>query len=719
MDLSKLTDEQLQAMYSKTAATTSSPTELSRLSDDELRSAYLKSRNNSGSLLQDWGTDLKENVQGIVNAVTSPIETAKGLYGIGEGLVSKLKTPGTILLNNMTKSPEIAALDNDIERQKAGFRERGADAVGQMLTDDLSDPLHTLKHRPFTAANYVSTIASGGTLLPGRVGAAAGTISNATNLPGLALRGVARGLAPLQDYARTAGQVDHAGVRTRQALSREFEVPLTRGQIADDASILSREDNLRYAREGQAQTVMRGFDATQDEQIAAATSRLREGMSGRQNAMTPDEIGDVLGTTYQTERQAARNRVSTLYDRAFNLDHLAAAGARSDVPIESVYGLRNALETAFIHSDRPMVPTPELTPATFRAIQMINEFSETGGIRSSFPRATMPPQGAATGQPLVTGISWNQMDTLRKHLNGLRSQARTNPADLAGMRRVLDVFDDSMGQLNPLLNEARSAHSMRVQRFDPQRTNAAGVNTFLGTIANESNPGKLIFDKLFNSNAIRNGTAGPMLQQLSDIAGHNPQAMAAVREGMLNRLMTNLKTGEAYSPKISANNIRDALGGQSSNAYRMVFGPDELAQLGRYQELLDQIGMTRTARNPSKTSYNVNPMLKSMRGAVLGDAIGHGAGAATGIPMAGPIGGAIGAGIGSGLDGLLGNVRDHRAALRAVSGDYTAPSTPPRIANGLAGTIGGIQTGVRKFNGALAPGVLSLMLLEQERKNKR
>lgn len=669
-----------------------------------------------------WATDVyndgKATVEGVINAVTSPLETAKGAFNaFVMGPASKL-AHATGLVDAATKDsdPAITAFNREIEKQKAAFRERTTDAVVDQVKEDFSDPVYTATHKPFTTLNYISTIAAPGALLPGRAGLMAGRISNATNLPGHALNGIGRAAGLVGDYAHTAGRVDRAGVATRQALSDEFGVRLSPGQVADDFAILSREDNLRHARGGQSAKLMHEFDTAQDASITRATDRIREGLTGAQTAMGPDDVGRVLGEVYGTERQAARNRVSRLYDRAFDPAELAAAGVRADVPIESVYGLRNAIETAFVHGDRPMIPTPELTPATYRAIQMINNFSQTGGIRSSFNSMTMPPPGAATGQPLVTGISWQQMDQLRKHLNGLRSQARTNPADLAGMRRVLDVFDDQLGQMNPLLNQARDAHGMRMQRFEPQRTNAAGVNGFLQAIANESNPGKLIFDRLFNSNAIKSGTAGPLIEQLTQIMGHSPEAMSAIREGMLVRLTTNLKTGEAFSPKITSNNIRDALGGQSSSAYRMLFGADDLAQLGRYGDLLDQIGTTRAAQNASKTSYNLAPVLERLTGAVAGGFAGHGAGAAMGGAVAGPVGSVVGAALGDRAMSFGTNVLNHAAAQRTVTGQYTPPRVAPIVANGLAGGLTGFRAGVNELGGVLPPGILVQLQEEQERK---
>lgn len=292
----------------------------------------------------------------------------------------------------------------------------------------------------------------------------------------------------------------------------------------------------------------------------------------------------------------------------------------------------------------------------------------------------------------MTGINWNQMDLVRKILNGMREGARNNPTDLAGMRRILDVFDEEMGRANPLLNQARQAHMQRVQMFDPRRTNAQGINSFLGTIANDQNPGKLIYDRIFNGNALKNGTAGPLIQQLGQIIETNPQATSALREGMMNRLLVNAKTGEAYSPLITANNIRDALGGQSADMYRMVFGQAELGQLQRYSELLRHVGTTRAAQNPSRTSYNVNPGVRKFKGRALGALAGHG----TGIPGAE----AAGYYIGGKVDDMLANRTSMRAAQRAIT-----PYVPPAPASNP-----GNMADFQRLSQAIGrPGVLSML----------
>jgi hypothetical protein len=411
---------------------------------------------------------------------------------------------------------------------------------------------------------------------------------------------------------------------------------------------------------------------------------LRSGMTGTPFALTPGEIGDAMGTAYQGARQAAKNRVSGLYDRAFNPDELAANGIADHVPIETVYGLANNIEHAFTYPEHgsPLIPTKENAPNTTAAIDRLRQFSDTGGFPSAFNKFSKP---GPNGTPV--GVSWQGIDTMRRTLDGLRKASVSNPYDAMAMRRLMDVFDSEIGKTNPLLNDARAAHAERMSTFEPQRTNAQGVNPVLSAISNDANPGNLIYNKLFGNNSISNGTAGPILDQLGSIMMSDPRAMSALREGMLNRVFQNEKTGAAHSPKIAANNIRDALNGQGAGIYQSVFDPVQLAKLQRYGDLLDHIGTTRPAINASKTSYNVTPGVRNGAAGVAGAFLGEGIGHTSGIPYAGPVMGYAGMKLGSAVDNAANNVLAHARAQRAVSGNYTPSSVPPQVAGNVASAI--------------------------------
>jgi hypothetical protein len=662
-------------------------------------------KSDSGSLVGDVLADAG-HVAGGHNAVRHPADTADAMWQLTKGVASKLigQSGRDAIIDAKGEPPEVAALDKEIERQKKARDERALDTlVDQKKADygSLEAAGHTALHKPFSTLLDLSSVLAPAASLPGRVGATAGVLSDVTNVPGQAIRLAAKPIGMIGDYARSAAKIDPSIIAKRQAQSQQYGIPLTQGQVSGDASLLSKEDNMRYGRDGQAPKVMKEFDGRQDEAIANATDGLRSGMTGQPAAMTPAEIGDTLSDAYKSTALAAKRAVTAKYDAAFDPQALAKAGVESDLPIEAVYGLKNKIEDSFLHPDRPgglLVPTDATAPNTMAALKMLDQFSETGGIGSAFNKVTRPPNGPLPGDtaaPTVSGISWQQMDLVRKMLNGLRSGARANPTDLAGMRRVMDVFDEELGKRNPLLNHARSAHQARVSVFDPQRTNAQGVNPILKTLANDNNPGQLIYNKLFNGTAMKNGEAGPIVDALKAIVGNNPQAVQALREGMLNRLFE--KDGSALSPKKTATAISKSLEGAPGQVYAQLFSPRELAKLSDYGDLLDHVGTTRTAQNASKTSYNF-PWLKHRTGAGIAGAAGAALGHATGIPYAGEAGLMAGAAIGSGLDNWLAFARAQKLANGA---HYSPPTIVPAIARAGAGgadVLNALSPGVRQLS---------------------
>lgn len=654
----------------------------------------------TGSLIEDWVKDAGNVAGDFVHMITSPIETAEGAWDMTKGVASKLLGQGgrDSITDATEKTPEARALMRDINKQKKARDERSVDALVRDKTEDygsLQAAGDTALHRPFTAALDLSTILAPGRMLPGRTGRALGAASDAVNPINAAARGVAAVARPIGAYARSSSRVDRNAVAENRGLGREFEVDQTRGQISNDPRILGQEDRLRYegGTGGEAQRVMREFDERQQGQLDAAGDRVRSGMSGSRDALSPQRIGDVISSQYTSARNAARARVRDLYDRAFNADELAAAGVAADVPIETVMGLPNQIRTSFMHPDRPggiLVPTPETTPSAMRAMQMVDRFSQNGELQSAIPGLTAPSMRDPLGGRMTpTGINWQQMDLMRKMLDGLRRGAASNPTDRAAMRRIMDVFDEQMGRANPLLNDARAAHMRRVQLFDPQRTNAKGTNSVLKDLSNDNNPGRTIYNALFEGAPLKRGEAGPLIQQLQTMFGSNAPAMRAIREGMLQRLLIDKKTGENLSPVRTARAITEALDGPQAEIYASLFPPAEIHRLRRYGELLDHIGRTRTAQNPSKTSYPMLKYMKARDGAGVGTAVGSLVGAAIGGPFAAPVGGAVGGAAGGALDNLLA----FRRAQRAISGDYTPPRVYPRVARTMGLLDSGIQAG--------------------------
>jgi hypothetical protein len=723
-DLSSLSDDEL--MRIATGVSEQPVNDLSAMSDEELLKivggkpdAPKNDRKaKSGSLPLDWARDAGHVAGDFYEMITNPQQTAEGVWELTKGVASKLlgQSGRDSITDATEQTPEARALMRDINKQKKARDERSVDALIADKTEDygsLEAAGDTALHRPFTAALDLSTVLAPGRMLPGRAGRALGAASDAINPINAAARAVGRVTRPIGEYARSSARVDRNAVNGNRGLGREFGVDQTRGQISNDPRILAMEDRLRYegGAGGEAQRVMQAFDDNQLRQLEGAGERVRSGMTGAREALTPSRIGEVISNEYTSARNAARDRVRGLYDRAFDPDALAAAGVASDVPIETVMGLPNQIRTAFMHPDRPggiLVPTPETTPSAMRAMTMLDRFGQSGEIHSAIPGMTAPSMRDPLGGRMTpTGIGWQQMDLMRKMLDGLRRGAASNPTDRAAMRRIMDVFDEQMGRSNPLLNEARAAHMERVRLFDPQRTNAKGSNSVLKDLSNDNNPGQTIYNALFEGAPLKRGEAGPLIQQLQTMFGENAPAMQAIREGMLQRLLVDKRSGQSLSPVKASRAIREALEGPQAEIYAALFPPAELHRLARYGELLEHIGTTRAAQNPSKTSYPLLKYARARDGAGVGAAVGAGVGASVG----GPIGGAVGAAVGGGAGGALDNLLAFRRAQRAVSGDYSAPVIYPRVARTMSMIDNGVQAGTPSM-GRL--GIISGLLDDQE-----
>jgi hypothetical protein len=414
---------------------------------------------------------------------------------------------------------------------------------------------------------------------------------------------------------------------------------------------------MRHGARGPgAERTIQDFGQDQLEALQNAQSKLRD------VDLNGNDIGDILGEDFRNANAAARRQVSALYDRAFDPDALAQAGVAPNVPIESVYGLRNKLAQTF-GEDSDLVVSPALTPYTDRAIKLLSDFSDKAGVPSTFPKRTMPPAGE-----LVSGIDWRLAEDVRKRLNVLRRNAAStgNAADLSGMRQVLDVFDEELGKSNPLLNEARAAHAARVAHFEPQRLNAAGTNPILRSLSNANETGQAIYNRLFGGATMKRGEAGALVDQLRSIYGEGSSGMRAVKEGALRRLMVD-PNGNLLSPQKTATAIRNALNGPQGPVYRALLSPEELSRLQRYADTNGIVGAATAARNPSKTSYG---LIRS----ILGEALRHktaGLGVVLGAPF-GPGGMAAGGVIGDIVGRTAGkSIEDRlglRAARKAVSG---------------------------------------------------
>ena len=477
-----------------------------------------------------------------------------------------------------------------------------------------------------------------------------------------------------------------------KSLGDEFKVPLTSGQLTDIGAQKGLEDQLRHGAYGQtAKTQLAEFGADQNQALNEAAAKARRDVTGSPTKMDPETIGKTLVQEFNVEDTAAKRAVTQAYDDSFDAAKLQAAGAQPAASRADVRNLSPNLDNAFVDQATGVVEqvTPVLNPNTIEGVKFLKQFSETGVLPGAFPNAA-PPANMLTGP-----TDWKTVESARKYINGLRVMAKANPADARSLGMVLDAFDNTFTPGNPLIGTARKLHSERVNLFRPQKKNAVGINSPLEILSNPQNAGMAAYNRIMDG-AIKTGEGAPMIAHLQKVFANNPQAMTALKEGMLSRILVNKKTNEVLTAGKARTALQTALTGQEGAAYREIFQGSDLSTMGRFQDLLERIAKTSHAENPSKSGYLPSQLIRKSSAALKGGAAGAVLGALAGmpIPVIGPfLGGAIGTGLGTSMGAAVAAGAGNRAANRAVSGGLPRTVRPRPVgyfANEAAKPVGGV-----------------------------
>jgi hypothetical protein len=529
----------------------------------------------------------------------------------------------------------------------------------------------TMAENPFSFAGDVASVVP---LVPKGIGAAKAAITTPRIIPAAdaaaaAQRLTAAGfknvdnLTPTQlDRVREYGNKhgwdkDVVGHEYRRALFDEFDVPPTESMVTKSNAHLLEEDRMRAGSRGpEAMTIINDADQARLGSLDGATNKIRTDLTGNPTPMPPAAIGETISERFGVAHDAAKKNVREAYDRAFNPDELQQAGVPSHVPETTLRGLTHEITNKLVGGDRPFVATKETAPNTMKAVEALNDYARTGRLPSAIPGEPLPPGGAA-------GVSWQSADLMRRYINGLRESSKMNPTDLMGTRRVIDAFDEQFGKANPLLNDARRMHKERVELFDPNRNRAgAGVSNVLKAAGNTENTGYTLYNKLFGGSHMKKGEAAKTVDHLKQIFTNDPEGLAAVKEGAIQRLFHDPNTYEKLSPQKSASRLKEALNGPAADTYSALFTPEELARLRRYHAVAQDVADHTKKLNPPNTAHTETMMkregefrdrgIKKLQamldtagsvaggvlGATLGGGFGHGAVGAAGGVGAGGIG---------------------------------------------------------------------------------
>lgn len=453
-----------------------------------------------------------------------------------------------------------------------------------------------------------------------------------------------------------------------KSLGEEFKVPLTTGQLTGAHDIISAEDKLRHGAGGdQAGKMMHGFSGEQRQALNEAGASVRSTATGSSKAIEPEDIGRKLASEYNAVDTSAKAKVTQAYEDAFDPAKLTAAGAQPVVPRADIRNLQPKLYDAFTDPSTGVVEqvSAKLNPNTMEAIEYLNKFSETGALPGAFPGRAPP------ANTLNAPTDWQTVEAARKYINGLRTASKANPTDARTLGKVLDAFDDTFGGSNPLIANARKLHSERVNLLRPQKSNAVGINAPLTAMSNPQNSGMTVYNAVMER-ALKSGEGAPMIAHLKKVFANSPEALTALKEGLLSHVLTDPHTNKLLTPLRARTALQKALQGKEGAAYRELFKEADLSQMGRFQSLLERVGETNARINASGSGYaptlSVERGKAATRGGVLGAGLGAGLGTLTGLPFAPLVGGAIGSGIGSGVGVMAAKRASNKAAESAISG---------------------------------------------------
>lgn len=353
--------------------------------------------------------------------------------------------------------------------------------------------------------------------------------------------------------------------------------------LADEEALANREAAQR------ATEAARGAATAQDEMAAGVASGALDAQRGRVlgridtlegtarelarrefGQMTPQQVGETITTRLRTAEETARNLKTQLYETAGDTGASLDANA-----VREVHGrVAQSLE------DAGRVIDPALTPAASRMMSRLSEFSQLR-IPNRAVGARLPADAAAQAETGIAAVDFRGVEQTRKVLNGF-SQAASNDADRAASRLIIRNFDDWVAdsfdralysgseEALSAVQAARSANRQWRENF------GFNSNTDADRIVNRIATGEVTPQEAANwiigaTKVGASGASARLLQRIATATGNDPEAAAAIRSGIWNRLSQNAEGVERGTPEQVANGIFEFLNGSGQPVSRAMF----------------------------------------------------------------------------------------------------------------------------------------------------
>lgn len=355
--------------------------------------------------------------------------------------------------------------------------------------------------------------------------------------------------------------------------------------------------------------------ATTLNDIAGRETTALNGVRQAVGDMSPQDMGATLiARLRQGEREAhaTKERLYGIAGRSDgSIDANAVRGLRADVT-------RNLDEAG-------LIVDPTLTPA---AARMVTELDNVSNLNIPNRVAPNVPNGE------VAAVSMQGLEQARKRLNAM-SQAATNDADSRAARRVIQGFDDWLGNSfdNALFSgsdEALNAYrSARAANTDWRTRFGFNARDDADRLVNRVVTGEVTPQEFSNwlvgsAKVGSKGVSSRLLNRVAEATGGDAEAMQAIRGGVWNRLSQSTAGVDAKAGNKVANDVQEFLNGSGRDVANRLFTPEQRGIMNTYANTLRRAEEARAAAGgiaantkPSSAAPRVGPM-QELANAVLG-----------------------------------------------------------------------------------------------------
>lgn len=431
-------------------------------------------------------------------------------------------------------------------------------------------------------------------------------IPKATARLGEQLEGATAGVASEFGGGSGANVAHSIGQTIGTAAEREALVAKSAAAQSDQAVLADWERGISAANEAIA-GAERG-----------ALTRARQSIGD----MSPQDMGETLiARLRQGEREAHATK-----ERLYGI----AGQSEGVIDANAVRGIRGDITRTL--DENGLVVDPQLTPAASR---MITELDNINSLRIPNRVASRAPQEAGTE---VVGVNMQGLEQTRKRLNSL-AQAANNDADRRAARQVVRAYDDWLGNAfdnalfsgsDEALNAFRSARAANTewrQRFGFNARDDADrvVNRI---VTGEVTPQEVSNYIIGASKVGSKGVSSRLLTRIQEATGGDPEAMAAIRGGVWNKLSGSTEGVTGKAGLKVADDIGEFLNGSGRDVANRLFSDQQRAIMRTYANALRQGDEARgvvadIAANtrPSAMDVGIGPLQR-----LANDVLGKGGG---------------------------------------------------------------------------------------------